>query len=161
MTRDALLMRKTKAPLLVTAGLFGLVLAGCSPIVATRGNIVEDSRLSQVQVGTTTREQVQYVLGTPSSTGTVDGNTWYYIGRRTEQTAFLDPEVTAARIVRVRFDDQGTVQEITDLPTDDGAYIAPVTAVTPTEGHDLGFFEQLLGNLAKPTRAKKKDEDKK
>lgn len=154
-------MRKTKAPLLLTAGLFGLALAGCSPIVATRGNLVEDSRLAQIQAGSTTREQVQYVLGTPTSTGTVDGNTWYYIGRRLEQTAFLDPEVTAQRTIRVRFDDQGTVQDVKELDVSDAPYVAPVAAVTPTEGIDLGFFEQLLGNLSKPARKKKDDGKKK
>jgi len=152
-------MRKTQATALLTFGLIGL-LAGCTPIVATRGNMAEDSRLSQIQPGQTTRDQVIYVMGSPTTTGTVDGATWYYIGRRMEQTAFFDAEVTAQRIVRVRFDDQGTVQEVTELDGKDAAYIVPVAQVTPTAGHDLGFFEQLMGNLSKPTR-KKKDEKKK
>lgn len=153
-------MRKTHATaLMLSLGL--LALTGCSPIVATRGNMAEDTRLAQIQVGQTTREQVQYVMGTPTSTGTVDGNTWYYIGRRTAQTAFFDPEITAQRIVRVRFDDQGTVQEIKDLDGADAAYVAPIARVTPTVGHDLDFFEQLLGNLSKPARKKKEDDKKK
>jgi outer membrane protein assembly factor BamE (lipoprotein component of BamABCDE complex) len=158
--RDVPLMRKTHATALLTIGLLGLGLVGCTPIVAQRGNLVEDSRLAQIQSGQTTREQVQYVLGTPTSTGTVDGSTWYYIGRRTAQTAFLDPEVTAQRIVRVRFDAEGTVQEVKELDGNDAVYIAPVARVTPTVGHDLGFFEQLLGNLSKPTRKKKKEDKK-
>lgn len=151
-------MRKTHATALLTFALLGLGLTGCAPIVAQRGNLVEDSRMAQIQVGQTTREQVQYVLGTPTTTGTVDGSTWYYIGRRTEQTAFLDPEVTAQRILRVRFDAGGTVQEMTEIDGSDAAYVAPVARVTPTVGHDLGFFEQLLGNLSKPSRKKKKDD---
>lgn len=159
--RDVTLMRKTHATALLTFSVLGLGLAGCSPIVAQRGNLVEDSRLAQIQTGQTTREQVQYVLGTPTSTGTVDGGTWYYIGRRTEQTAFLDPEVTAQRIVRVRFDEQGTVQDVKELDGADAAYVEPVARVTPTVGHDLNFFEQLLGNLSKPSRKKKEDKKKK
>jgi outer membrane protein assembly factor BamE (lipoprotein component of BamABCDE complex) len=160
LTRDAPFMRKTHASLLLIAGLAGLSLAGCSPITAVRGNLVEDSRLSQIQTGTTTRDQVQYVLGSPTSTGTVDGTTWYYIGRHTAQEAFFDPEVTAQRILRIRFDEQGTVQEIKEIDGSDAAYVEPVARVTPTEGHDMGFFEQLMSNLSKPAR-KKKDDDKK
>lgn len=155
-------MRKTHATALLTFGLLALGLTGCSPIVAQRGNLVEDSRLTQIQTGQTTREQVQYVLGTPTSTGVIDGSTWYYIGRRTEQTAFLDPEVTAERIIRVRFDEGGTVQEIKELDgAAEAAYVEPIARVTPTVGHDLNFFEQLLGNLSKPARKKKDDKKKK
>lgn len=154
-------MRKTHATALLTFGLLGLGLTGCSPIVAQRGNLVEDVRLAQIQAGQTTREQVQYVLGSPTSTGVIDGSTWYYIGRRTEQTAFLDAEVTQERIVRVRFDEGGTVQEIKELTSADAAYVEPVARVTPTVGHDLNFFEQLLGNLSKPSRKKKDDKKKK
>lgn len=159
--RDVLLMRKTHATALLTIGLLGLAVTGCTPIVASRGNMAEDTRLAQIQTGQTTREQVQYVMGTPTATGTVDGATWYYIGRRTEQTAFLDPEVTAQRIVRIRFDDQGTVQEVKELDGANAPYVEPVARVTPTVGRDLGFFEQLLGNLSKPSRKKKDDKKKK
>lgn len=158
--RDVTLMRKTHATALLTFGLMGLGLTGCSPILAQRGNLVDDTHLAQIQAGQTSREQVQYVLGTPTSTGVVDGSTWYYVGRRTEQTAFLDPDIVAQRIIRVRFDDGGTVQEIKEIDgAAEAAYVEPVARTTPTVGRDLNFFEQLLGNLAKPAR--KKDDKKK
>jgi outer membrane protein assembly factor BamE (lipoprotein component of BamABCDE complex) len=135
-------------------------LVGCTPIIAKRGNLVEETRLTQIQPGQTTSEQVRYILGTPSSTGVVDGATWYYIGRKTEQTAFLDPRVTEQRIVRIRFDQQGTVQDIKDLDGKDSVYIAPDGEATPTTGADLGFFEQLLSNLSRPPRKGKEDDKK-
>ncbi|WP_114393762.1 outer membrane protein assembly factor BamE [Oleisolibacter albus] len=152
-------MRKTQATFLLTAGLLGLALAGCTPIVATRGNMPDENRLAQIQPGQSSREQVQYVLGSPTSTGTLDPNTWYYIGRVTAQTAFFDPEVTDQKIVRVRFDDQGLVSALDRIDGSQAEFIDPVERVTPTVGHNLGFFEQLLGNLGQTP--KKKDDKKK
>lgn len=150
-------MRKTHAPFLLTAGLLGLALSGCTPIVATRGNMPPESRLTQIQPGQTTREQVQYNLGSPTATGTMDPNTWYYIGRVTEQVAFFQADVTEQKIVRVRFDGQGVVSAVDRIDGAEARNIDPVERATPTAGRDLTFLEQVLGNLARPV--KKKEEE--
>ncbi|ACI98736.1 outer membrane protein assembly factor BamE [Rhodospirillum centenum] len=150
-------MHKRSTLLLLTAG---LALAGCSPIVATRGNLTDTQRLSEIQPGSTSRDQVQYLLGYPTATGTVDPNVWYYIGRRTEQTAFFQPDVVEQRIVRIRFDGNGTVAALDEIDGNAARAIDPSEATTPTVGHDMSFLEQLVGNLNRPTR-KKKDDDKK
>lgn len=152
-------MRKINAPLLLAAGLLGFGLVGCTPIVATRGNMVEPERLAKVQPGVTTREQVQYTLGTPTATGTLDPNTWYYIGRRTEQTAFFAPDLAEQRIYRVRFDDAGMVSAVDQLGNEQARLIDPEENTTPTMGRDVGILEQVLGTLGGP--AKRKKEEKK
>lgn len=151
-------MPKITAPLLAT-GLLALALTGCNPIQNTRGNIATDQRLAQIEPGVTSRVQVQYALGSPTATGTVDDKTWYYIGFRTAQTAFFQPEITTQRIVKVRFDNDGIVEAVEEIDGTDARYIEPVTRTTPTAGRDVTFMEQLLGNLNRPT--KKKDEEKK
>ncbi|HYE52643.1 MAG TPA: outer membrane protein assembly factor BamE [Azospirillaceae bacterium] len=147
------------SPLLLTAGLAALGLTACQPLVATRGNMADPQRLAQIQPGASSREQVQTVLGSPSATGTVDPNTWYYIGQVKEQTAFFRPEVVDQKIVRIRFDQAGTVAAVDELSPEQARAVEPVERVTPTAGRDLGFFEQLLGNLGRPAR--KKDDKKK
>ncbi|QJE72677.1 outer membrane protein assembly factor BamE [Aerophototrophica crusticola] len=153
-------MRKINAPLLLTAGLLGLGLVGCTPIVATRGNMVEPERLAKVQPGVTTREQVQYTLGSPTATGTLDPNTWYYIGRRTEQTAFFAPDLAEQRVYRVRFDDAGMVKAVDEMGREQARAIDPEESTTPTMGRDVGILEQVLGTLGGPTKKKKDDKKK-
>lgn len=130
-----------------------LVLGACEPTVATRGNLLDADRLSQIAVGST-KEEVAAKLGSPTVMGSFDEKVWYYVGRQTEQTSFLDPKVTQQKAVAVRFDDDGKVTEIKDLDTSHVAEVKPVDRTTPTYGQDNTFIQQLLGNLSRPMPAK-------
>jgi outer membrane protein assembly factor BamE (lipoprotein component of BamABCDE complex) len=124
-------------------------LAGCSTFVDQRGNLPDAERLAQVQPGVSTREQVQQLLGTPSSTSTFDDSTWYYISKKTEQWAFLAPETLEQTVIAIDFDPDGRVRDIRRRGLDDAKEVAMVDRATPTPGKTLGFFEQLFGNLGK------------
>ena len=87
-------------------------LAGCAPIVDTRGNMVDSERMATVKVGQSGREQVLQSLGSPSATALFDDEVWYYIGKRTETLAFFAPEVLEQQVVVVRFDRDGVVSAI-------------------------------------------------
>ena len=69
------------------------LLAGCAPIVHQQGHIRDAEVLAQIEPGQQTREEVARLLGTPSAVGTFDDRRWYYISRRTETTAFYEPEL--------------------------------------------------------------------
>lgn len=125
------------------------MLAGCSPIVAQRGNIVDDVRLSQLRVGQMNRVEVLNTLGTPTSKATFDDNTWYYIGQITKQTAFFQPDVTERKIVKVEFDDDGVLKNVEEIGLDKAQDVEMVERTTPTRGKELGFLEQMLGNLGR------------
>lgn len=132
-----------------SAGFVALALTACAPTLDTRGNIAEADRLKQIRPGVSTRDDVAALLGTPSSTGTFDPNTWYYIGQRTEKTAFFRPDVVERKVVTVRFDASGTVREVEQHGAEDGHEVAVVDRETPTAGRELGFFEQILGNVGR------------
>src|SRR3546814_13512823 len=101
-----------KLGLVAAVGLTAVTLAGCAPTVATRGNLVEDTRLAQIQPGVSTRDDVAVILGTPTTVSTFEDNIWYYIGQRTEKSAFWNPEIVDRRVLEVTFDDQGVVRTI-------------------------------------------------
>ncbi len=140
-------MRLTRTLLLLTAGTSLLAASACTPIVATRGNLVEPERLARIEVGKTSREEVQNILGTPTATGTLDPNTWYYVGRRTEQLAFFQPDVVEQKIVRIRFEFDGRVETVEEIDRSEARAIDPVERTTPTAGREIGFFEQLFGTV--------------
>src|SRR5271169_130718 len=58
------------------------LLVGCTISVDQRGNLPDPDKLAEIQPGTTTKEQVVKVLGTPSSASTFNDDTWYYISRK-------------------------------------------------------------------------------
>jgi outer membrane protein assembly factor BamE (lipoprotein component of BamABCDE complex) len=125
------------------------ILAACAPTVDQRGNLPDADKLAQIHPGTTTREQVTQILGTPSSTGVFDDKNWYYISRRTEQVSFFDPSVMDQQVYIVNFDDKGVVRGLDHKDLKDGKDIEPAPGATPAPGRELTFVEQVLGNIGR------------
>jgi outer membrane protein assembly factor BamE (lipoprotein component of BamABCDE complex) len=127
----------------------GLSLAACAKTVDQRGNQPTEEKLADIQPGVATKDDVARLLGTPSSIGTFDEKTWYYISKRTEQFAFLTPELVDQQVVAISFDDNGTVTDVKRHGMDDRRDVTPVARSTPAAGKELSFMEQLLGNVGK------------
>ena len=124
--------------------------ASCAPSVDQRGNLPNPDKIAEIRAGSTTKDEVAKILGTPSSIS-VFGNdkSWYYISRRTAQTAFFDPDVLDQQVYIVNFDDQGIVRAVDHRVLEDGKEITPVARATPAPSRELSFLEQLIGNLGK------------
>lgn len=126
-----------------------LLATACSPKVNNGGYVTDIPIKDQLVVGQTTRDEVQAKLGSPSSQSTFGSENWYYITNRKESFAFLKPEVVQQDVTRVEFDNAGMVSKIDTYDKSDSESIAMVKRTTPTEGHTLGFFEQVLGNIGR------------
>jgi len=123
--------------------------AACAPVVATRGNLIDDERFAQIAVGRSSANDVAIVFGSPTTVSTFDQLTWYYIGQRTEKTAFFDPDIIERRVVKVVFNQTGIVQQVEDLTLDDAQAVELVERETPTLGRRMTVMEQLLGNFGR------------
>lgn len=123
--------------------------AACGPKVNNGGYVKDGDIKSQIGVGTSTRDEVLSKLGSPSSQSSFGPETWYYITDRQETIAFLKPEVVKQDVVAVTFDKSGVVSDIKNYNIADSKNVAIATRTTPTEGHTLGFFEQVLGNIGR------------
>jgi outer membrane protein assembly factor BamE (lipoprotein component of BamABCDE complex) len=125
-------------------------IAGCSPSIEQRGNLPDAEKVSEIHAGSTTKDEVVKILGTPSSVSVFNNDkSWYYISRRTAQTAFFDPDVLDQQVYVVNFDDQGVVKAVDHKVLQDGKEITPIARATPAPGRELSFLEQLIGNLGK------------
>jgi outer membrane protein assembly factor BamE (lipoprotein component of BamABCDE complex) len=133
----------------VIAACLALSLAACSPKIDNEGYISETPLKEQVTVGKTTRDQVKDTFGSPSSQSTFGDETWYYITDRKEGYAFLKPDIVQQNVTSITFDNAGIVTKIENYTKKDAEDITLVKRTTPTEGHTLGFFEQLLGNVGR------------
>lgn len=133
---------------LVASGL-AAALSACSGVVDTRGNLPDPETVLEVQPGIHDRDQVATILGSPSTVATFEDDTWYYVSRRTEQFAFLDPEVLDQQVLMVKFGEDGLVSDMKIYGLEDGQVIDPVERTTPTSGRELTVLQQLLGNLGR------------
>ena len=129
--------------------LSGLVLFACSPKVSNGGYVKEADFKEQIIAGQTTKDQVREKFGSPSSQSSFGNETWYYITNRQETYAFLKPEVVQQDVVCIKFDNAGVVSGIQSFNKNDGQSFDIAKRTTPTEGHTLGFFEQILGNIGR------------
>src|SRR6202048_4324223 len=122
----------------------------CAPAVDQRGNLPNPDKLAEIHAGSTTKDEVAKILGTPSSVSVFNNDkSWYYISRRTSQTAFFEPDVLDQQVYVVNFDDQGVVKTVDHKGVQDARAIDPVPRATPAPGRELTFLEQLIGNVGK------------
>ena len=138
--------------LLALAGL--LALAACAPMKETRGYVPDDVLLAELKPGVHDKNSVASLLGSPSSVGTFDSATWYYITRRTEQLAFFAEEVVDQQVVVVDFDDKGVLTGVRRLTLDDANDIQLVERQTPSRGKELTVLQQIFGNIGRFTPEK-------
>lgn len=124
-----------------------LALCACAPTRTTNGIFLTQEDVAQVPEGAT-RADVLQALGTPTTTAVFDDNTWYYVGQKTEKTAFFDAEVTERQVYEIKFAEDGVMTSLREVEED--AIEVPLSRrKTPTSGHDLTIAQQLLGNLGR------------
>jgi outer membrane protein assembly factor BamE (lipoprotein component of BamABCDE complex) len=114
-----------------------------------RGHNVDEEQLNQIVAGTSSRADVEALLGSPSASGTFDSNEWFYIGAITRQRPGRTPAVIEQRIIVVSFNDAGTVRDVRRLGLEDGRTIQVVERTTPSPGTERTFMQQLFGNIGR------------
>jgi outer membrane protein assembly factor BamE (lipoprotein component of BamABCDE complex) len=132
---------------LLGAAAVAALLAGCSPMVHTDGQIPDETKLATIQPGVQTADEVRKLIGTPSTEAVYGQKTWYYITKRTSQIAFFTPSIEDEKVIEISFDDSGKVSEIRQYGMDDAKNVSPVARETPTKGKHLTVLDQMLGNL--------------
>ena len=139
----------TKITVLATVAM--VALSACSPITATRGNLISDTKFQEVKPHSSNRAEISKIWGPPTTTSSFDGNTWYYIGETTKQRGVFAPEAVKRRMIRVKFDpaDNDTIIEVSDLDINKAKDIALVERKTPTAGREFTILQQFVGNIGK------------
>lgn len=141
-------MKKLILPLIL---LSFLPVTACTPMKATRGNLLEDYQIKEVLPGIDGKDDVVRKIGSPTTVSTFNENVWYYMGQKTKKKGILDPKVTQEKIVTITFNAEGKVDTIKEL--DNSRQDIPVVQrTTPVSGNDFTFMQQMLGNVGKFNR---------
>ncbi len=125
-----------------------LLLISCATTVP-RGHLKEDESLAAIKIGVTTRDEVQKLLGSPSSESTFGPATWYYVSSIHQTRSILPVKVIDQHVIEIAFNDGGVVTALRQYALADGKEVEIASDTTPTEGQKLGFFEQILSNLGR------------
>lgn len=136
--------RKVRGAAFVAA--LAVLLSGCITQTYQRGYLLPDGALEQVQLGAS-QEQVLIILGTPSTVATVNGEVFYYISQRSQQTSFLPQREIDRRVIAVYFDRGRKVQRIANYGMKDGRVFDFVSRTTPAGGQELNYVQYILKAL--------------
>lgn len=137
----------TKAILIVTIAV--LALGGCTSRKFVRGYMADEEIISSIKPQVDTHDSVKEMLGSPSSVGTFDNDSWYYYSKKSESLAFFKEKITDLSIIAVRFDTDGYVTIVDRYSLDNRNNVEPVDKTTRTHGRELSFIQELFGNIGR------------
>ena len=123
------------------------MLAACSPIIRDHGYVPSEKDLAKVEVGVSTRDDVGYAVGRPTSSGVLAGSAWYYVGSRFKQVGPRAPVEIDRQVVAITFAEDGTVENVERFGLKDGKVIAISRRITASNIKGTTLISQLLGNL--------------
>lgn len=132
---------------LLSLAVVATLAAGCAPTLRVHGYVPSDAEIASVRPGVDTFETVGEVLGSPSSSGLLRDNSWYYVESRVEHRTYNRPKVVDRTVLVVDFSDNGVVTDIVRYGLEDGRIVNLTARTTETGGRELGVLEQLFGNL--------------
>lgn len=139
----------TKKAFIYSATSLCLIITSCAPVVRERGNNVKDEQVTSLQPGVSTKSDVLSSLGSPTTRSSLNGETWYYVSKKTERLAFFEPETLEQKVVAINFNTNGVVDKIKKKGLEDKKDIEIVSRKTPTAGKDMSIMEQLIGNIGR------------
>lgn len=114
--------------------------------VTHNGNMPAETRIAQIDVGSS-KDDVLGILGAPSSVAAFDDNTWIYMSSDIKKVAFFKPEEIDRNILKIRFNTNDEVKEVTRLTLADGTELTPDGDKTEIRGQRQGFFRKYFGGV--------------
>lgn len=119
----------------------------CAPLTSRHGFVPLPEDLEQMVVGQTTRDEVIALVGPPTTTGTVDTNTLYYVKSEREVFGPFAPEISTREVVAVRFTSGGVVSNVERFGLEEGRVVVLSRRITDDGIADVTFIGQLLGAI--------------
>ncbi|HEX2892035.1 outer membrane protein assembly factor BamE [Vineibacter terrae] len=144
-------LRRLLPPSIALLSVSTLVIGACDPIVDVRGHVPTPGSLEKLEVGTQSRDDVERLLGSPStkSTFALGNDTWYYISQRQESLAFFEPKIAEQKVTAIAFGENGRIKSIKTYGLQDAKDVTMVDRKTPTAGKELTVLEQIFGNVGR------------
>ena len=141
---------RRRAAALAGVVVLGAALGGCIGYDGdfVRGYQIDEQAYAQVQIGKTSKPETLALMGSPSTTSTIGGDAWYYIGQRmVRPLAFMPAKMADQHVLAVYFDKGGKVARIANYGMKDGKVFDFVSRTTPTGGQEPDFLRNIMTGL--------------
>ena len=134
---------------ILIGGVWLMGLVGCGDRVSDHGQFINESDLTTITIGSSTRTDIVQRLGQPSFEGAFDANKLYYISQHMVEPAGGN-KTTKSRVIyifTINSDNNDKLESIDLMDEKNGLAIAHIDNKTPTPGDTYGVIEQIFSNL--------------
>ena len=122
-------------------------LGACGDRVSSHGHIINENELKQINIGTTTKEDILDMLGQPSFDGAFDTQKLYYSSQVMLQPVASAKQTQQRFVYIFTFNDNNILDSIDLINKEHGLQIVHIDDKTPTPGDTFGVLEQVFSNL--------------
>lgn len=140
-------MTPTRTIWLIAA--FAFLSVACAPIVRNHGYVPLPEDLALLEVGVSSKENVQETIGHPAATNTKYGDDWFYMSNQFEQVGPTEPREVNREMVVVSFNEAEILSNIQSYTLRDGRAVLLTRRVTETNLGRVSFIEQMLKGLGR------------
>ena len=140
---------KNKISKAVLSLILVLFLASCSKNVESVGYLVNKSVLDSIKVNESSKHEVLYILGEPTTKSAFAPEVYYYMGRQYEQVAFLTPKLKEQKVISIEFNQKDIVNSIKVYDQNDANFLNYDADKIKFEGNKISAFKQVFENIGK------------
>ncbi|MGB4191125.1 MAG: outer membrane protein assembly factor BamE [Rickettsiales bacterium] len=119
----------------------------CIKTFHTSGHLYNDNEIEVIK-NATTKQDIENLLGSPTTISDFGQETWYYITSKKERIAFLPESVVEQHIVVITFN-KDEVKTIATYTEKDANKLISTSEYTQVKGNDITTSQQLFGNMGK------------
>ena len=128
---------------------------GCLKTIHVSGHLFEEEEMAALEKSKS-KQDIETLLGSPTSTSSFGQETWYYITSKKETIAFLPDIILEQNIVAISFKKDDSIDKISRYSEKDAQRPKLISEYTATKGTDITTTQQILGNVGRFSGTKSK-----
>lgn len=132
---------------LITFTLIGSLGSSCAPVSRISGYVPSEIEISDLRIGSSTKEDAIMKLGEPLTDGSSSANFLLYVQKKVEVIAFLRPRIDDRKVVKLTFDDRSILSGIDFYDEVAEEVFESDQNIVVSEGRKLTFWQQMFGNI--------------
>lgn len=123
-------------------------LTGCVKNYYTSGHLFEKQELAKLHQAKT-KEDVEEILGSPSSVSSFGIETWFYITSKKEQVAFFKSKIIEQNIVEISFNKDNSINTVMYYNENNAKEIKLIEEFTVSKGTDTSTMQKFFYNVGR------------
>jgi len=126
-----------------------IALNACVSKLDKRGYMFDMSDHNLLQEGITSKERVLKIMGSPTLISDLDSDeAWIYYAEDLKRLLFFKPDVISRDVLVVRFNEVGTIRELSRIDLNDEEKKLQFAAnFTNVESRKIGLLKSLFSNV--------------